>query len=194
MTEKPEHKQGCDALGGYGQGVGPCSCGAAGLLVGEVLPVFGYVIVEHHVTPDTPMGPAEYNTDTHFDFEPFCGGDNIAVVRLSDAQATIAVQAAEIERLKRERDDLNAARNAAIELANSRFDQLKAKQVADIDEVLAAGGLMANTMFNLAQQTHKFGDYHCKLFKSMRVRWDAAREALRSAMAASTPQGQEKTR
>lgn len=25
---QPEHRQGCDALGGYGQGVGPCSCGA----------------------------------------------------------------------------------------------------------------------------------------------------------------------
>lgn len=24
-----EHKSGCDALGGYGHGVGPCSCGAS---------------------------------------------------------------------------------------------------------------------------------------------------------------------
>jgi hypothetical protein len=29
MTDtKPTHKQGCDALGGYGQGIGACSCGA----------------------------------------------------------------------------------------------------------------------------------------------------------------------
>lgn len=26
--ERDTHKQGCDALGGYGHGVGPCSCGA----------------------------------------------------------------------------------------------------------------------------------------------------------------------
>lgn len=29
MSNIPEHKQGCDALGGYGHGVGPCTCGAA---------------------------------------------------------------------------------------------------------------------------------------------------------------------
>lgn len=28
-TPHTEHRQGCDALGGYGHGVGPCTCGAA---------------------------------------------------------------------------------------------------------------------------------------------------------------------
>lgn len=55
-------------------------------------------------------------------------------------------------------------------------------EVADLrkerDALIQAGALMANTMFNLAQQTHKFGEYHCKLFKSMQVKWDTARASL----------------
>ncbi|MGA0610047.1 hypothetical protein [Caldimonas sp. KR1-144] len=35
------HKQGCDALGGYGNGVGPCSCGQADDLI-QRLRTFGY--------------------------------------------------------------------------------------------------------------------------------------------------------
>jgi hypothetical protein len=41
-------------------------------------------------------------------------------------------------------------------------------------EARQVGALMANTMFNLAQQTRKFDDYHRNLFKSMQVKWDAA--------------------
>lgn len=42
-----------------------------------------------------------------------------------------------------------------------------------------AGALMANAMFNLAQQSHKFDDYHRKMFKKMQTDWDAAITAAR---------------
>lgn len=129
------------------------------------------------------------------------------LVLRSDAQATIHAQAAEIERLKRERDELNDARNAAIErsnfmlaatrdaqdvafLANDRWaaiqrelEALKAKQVAEAEAVLQAGDPMSNVMFSLAQRPNeRITSAECKTFKSLQVKWDAAREALRATL------------
>jgi hypothetical protein len=48
-----------------------------------------------------------------------------------------------------------------------------------------AGSLMATTMFNLAQKPgYVLTEADCKLLKSMQVKWDAAREALRAAVEA----------
>lgn len=62
-------------------------------------------------------------------------------------------------------------------MGSEREARLRAR-VAELEvcseRMSVAGSLIANTMFNLAQQTNKFGEYHCKLFKSMQVKCDAA--------------------
>ncbi len=164
------------------------------------LPVFGYVIVEHHVTPDTPMGQAEYNTDTHFDFEPFSGGDNIAVAKHAPAQAQLDALREEVARLKaaaqesalqylsdngqwieevarltKERDEATAGEFVAsrdLAAACNELAALKA-QPSDVDALMALADDYAGENY----KAERFGGHYCE-------DRNTAREALRAKLAA----------
>lgn len=105
--------------------------------------------------------------------------------QIDTAQAIIAAQAAELERLKRERDEAVAEAKeirARWNDAENEFAALKAKQVADVEAVmrLADALSMANRMYNQGRGT---------LGEAL-----DAREALRSHLTKdrpSTPQGKE---
>ncbi len=59
-----------------------------------------------------------------------------------------------------------------------------AMEASRLEELIHRGALMANTMFNLAQRPgHRLTDAECVLFKSMHIKWDAARSYLAAPIA-----------
>lgn len=142
MTDKPESET------------------TAGLSVGEVLPIVAW--------QDGDFVQSEQPVD-------LCSGDASAWIPLTlhaPAQATIVAQAAEIERLTRERD---AAWGEAVEIReawNKAEDEIAAQKVADIDEVMRLAGEWVT-----AERGYERGN-------TDNEDCDAAREALRSALAA----------
>jgi uncharacterized small protein (DUF1192 family) len=132
------------------------------------LPVFGYVIVEHHVTPDTPMGLAEYNTDTYFDFQPFSGSDNIAVVKLDDAESQLSALRMEVERLEAE---LTRCKSALANLMAEAMEADILKGAPNVEACMALADAMAA----------KLGFFYKG--EGSRSEWIAASEALRKELA-----------
>lgn len=115
-------------------------------------------------------------------------------------QAAVTALRAERDAARQERDGLRAARIAYanefplnadgepdVGSIHANIRALKAAPVVDVEAVIDAGGAMANAMFNLAQwEEERLTRSLCERFKSMQVKWDAARSALRSAIEGKT--------
>lgn len=124
-----------------------------------------------------------------------------------DAQSQLTAIRAEVERLNsieptsragailgQMKAELDEARGEVahlterLEFYTSEVATLKAAPVVDVEAVIDAGGAMANAMFNLAQwEEERLTRSLCERFKSMQVKWDAARSALRSAIEGTKP-------
>ena len=120
-TAPATHRPGCDALGGYGQGVGPCSCGA----IPASLQVVAYGFFSGHGNHFQEKVSPELQELAH-------GGNFVwaPLVRLSFAQAAIDGLQADLAKMTGRRDNLHNALHSE----RDRMDALVERLTRERDE------------------------------------------------------------